>query len=64
MVPTEPESQYDVPTSGPDTVPHIPVTLPIALDDLGTHVANCHTDNNTPFGEQYKVWEYTKLKFI
>ena len=50
------ESQYDVPTtSGPSVKPYIPVTLPVSLSELGTHVANCHTDNNTPFGEQYKV---------
>ncbi|XP_019851757.1 PREDICTED: receptor-type tyrosine-protein phosphatase epsilon-like [Amphimedon queenslandica] len=55
LPPTEPESHYDVPTSGPTIAPYIPVTLPIALEDLGTHVANCHTDNNTLFGEQYKA---------
>ena len=50
------ESQYDVPTtSGSSIKPYIPVTLPVSLSELGTHVANCHTDNNAPFGEQYKV---------
>ena len=50
------ESHYDIPTtSGPSTNPYIHVTLPVSLSELGTHVANCHTDNNAPFGEQYKV---------
>ena len=50
------DSQYDVPTtSGPSINPYIPVTLPVSLSELGTHVANCHTDNNVSFGEQYKV---------
>ena len=50
------ESQYDVPTtSGPSINPYIPVTLPVSLSELGSHVANCHTDNNASFGEQYKV---------
>ena len=35
--------------------PQIPPTLPISLDDLGTHVASCHSDGNAAFSEQYKV---------
>ena len=32
--------------------PQIPPTLPISLDDLGTHVASCHSNG---FDEQYAV---------
>ena len=35
--------------------PQIPPTLPISLNDLGTHVASCHSDGNAAFSEQYKV---------
>ena len=35
--------------------PQIPSTLSISLDDLGTHVASCHSDGNAGFSEQYKV---------
>ena len=35
--------------------PQIPPTLPISLDDLGTHVASCHSDGNAAFSQQYKV---------
>ena len=33
----------------------IPKTLPVTINRLGTHVANCHLDNNKSFDEQYKV---------
>ena len=53
---------YSVPSSPvhspPPTIsfdPQIPPTLPISLDDLGTHVASCHSDDNAAFSEQYKV---------
>ena len=54
---------YAVPSSSvhthppPSTIydPQIPPTLPISLDDLGTHVASCHSDGNAAFNEQYKV---------
>ena len=32
--------------------PQIPPTLPISLDDLGTHVASCHRDGNSGFSQQ------------
>ena len=35
--------------------PQIPPTLPISVDDLGTHVASCHGNSNADFCEQYKV---------
>ena len=37
--------------------PQIPLTLPISLDDLGTHVASCHSNG---FGEQYAVSVYCR----
>ena len=55
---------YAVPSSSvhthpppPSTIydPQIPPTLPISLDDLGTHVASCHSNGNAAFNEQYKV---------
>ena len=44
--------------SPPPTInfdPQIPPTLPISLDDLGIHVASCHSDSNAAFSQQYKV---------
>ena len=35
--------------------PKIPQTLPISLNDLGNHVACCHSDSNACFSEQFKV---------
>lgn len=35
--------------------PLIPNVIPISVSDLGTHVANCHLDNNNGFQDQYKV---------
>lgn len=35
--------------------PQIPHTLPISLDDLGIHIASCHSGGNAGFAEQYKV---------
>lgn len=32
--------------------PHIPPTLPVSLDELGSYVANCHIDG---FSTQYQV---------
>ena len=56
------DTLYVVPSSPvhspPPTInfdPQIPPTLPILLDDLGTHVASCHSDSNAAFSEQYKV---------
>ena len=46
---------YAIPPSPPPFDPQIPPTLPISLDDLGTHVASCHSDSNAAFSEQYKV---------
>ena len=53
---------YVVPSSPvhspPSTIsfdPQILPTLPISLDDLGTHVVSCHSDGNAAFSEQYKV---------
>ena len=37
--------------------PQIPLTLPISLDDLGTHVASCHSNG---FDEQYAVSVYCR----
>ena len=36
-------------------------TLPISLDDLGTHVVSCHSDGNAAFSEQYKVKNKTTI---
>ena len=50
--------------SPPPTInfdPQIPPTLPISLDDLGTHVASCHSDGNAAFSEQYKVKRETTI---
>ena len=45
--------------------PQIPPTLFISLDDLGTHVASCHSDGNAPFSQQYKVIIiYDSLVFV
>ena len=56
------DTLYGVPSSPvhspPPTIsfdPQIPPTLPISLDDLGTHVASCHSDSNADFSKQYKV---------
>ena len=56
------DTLYVVPSSPvhspPPTIsfdPQIPLTLLISLDDLGTHVASCHSDGNAAFSEQYKV---------
>ena len=56
------DTLYVVPSSPvhfpPPTInfdPQIPPTLPISLDDLGTHVVSCHSDSNAAFNEQYKV---------
>ena len=46
---------YATPPSPCPFDPQIPPTLPISLDDLGTHVASCHSDGNAAFSEQYKV---------
>ena len=46
---------YAVPPPSIIFDPQIPPTLPISLDDLGTHVASCHSDGNAAFSEQYKV---------
>ena len=35
--------------------PKIPQTFPISLNDLGNHVACCHSDSNACFAEQFKV---------
>lgn len=51
------ESLYDVPTFSTG----IPPTLPIPLEELGTHVASCHTDNDASFNEQYKVLIFNML---
>jgi hypothetical protein len=34
--------------------PLIPVTLPISLNDLGTHVTSCHMASNASFGHQFE----------
>ena len=50
--------------SPPPTInydPRIPPILPISLDDLGTHVASCHSDGNAAFNEQYKVRNKTTV---
>ena len=53
---------YSIPSSPvhspPPTIsfdPQIPPTFPISVDNLGTHVASCHSDDNAAFSEQYKV---------
>lgn len=38
----------------------IPLKLPISLDDLGIHIASCHSDGNAAFGNQYKVITHHK----
>ena len=48
-------SVYTPPSPSTSFDPQIPPTLPISLDDLGTHVASCHSDGNVAFSEQYKV---------
>ena len=35
--------------------PKIRQILPISLNDLGNHVACCHSDGNACFAEQFKV---------
>ena len=62
------DTLYVVPSSPvhspPPTInfdPQISPTLPISLDDLGTHVASCHSDNNAAFNEQYKVKNKTTV---
>ena len=39
----------------------IPKTLPVTINRLGTHVANCHLDNNKIFDEQYKVRKESRM---
>ena len=41
--------------------PQIPPTLPISFDDLGTHVASCHSDGNVAFSEEYKIESNIKI---
>ena len=52
---TVPSSPVHVPPPTINFDPQIPPTLPISVDDLGTHVASCHSDSNAAFSEQYKV---------
>ena len=69
---TENTSTYDVINNVSSSVyksysydPQIPPTLPISLDDLGTHVASCHSDGNAAFSEQYKVIIiYDSISFV
>ena len=69
---TENTSTYDVINNVSSSVyksssydPQIPSTLPISLDDLGTHVASCHSDGNAAFSEQYKVIIiYDSISFV
>ena len=45
-------------TQSPTTVtfdPKIPVTIPVTLDNLASHVEKCHADDDDPFSDQYKV---------
>ena len=35
--------------------PKIPPTLPVSVDELGTHVATCHSNG---FDEQYEVSDH------
>ena len=62
------DTLYVVPSSPvhspPPTInfdPQIPPTLPISLDNLGTHVVSCHSDGNAAFNEQYKVMNETTV---
>ena len=35
--------------------PKIPATLPISVDNMGHHVADCHRQNNHGFKTQFEV---------
>ena len=35
--------------------PKIPATLPISVDNMGHHVAECHQQNNHGFKKQFEV---------
>ena len=39
----------------PSFDPLIPCTCPISVNDLGTHVASCHSESNAGFNQQYQV---------
>ena len=49
-----PPTEYNIPKYDPK----IPLTLPVSVDDLGTHVATCHSNG---FDEQYTVSDYKYL---
>ena len=51
------ENSYSVPSQAPTPSfdPLIPCTCPISVNDLGTHVASCHSDSNAGFSQQYQV---------
>ena len=51
----EGEALYSDPSAGKNFDPRIPRKVPIPVPDLGTHVANCHSDNNSGFQDQYKA---------
>ena len=35
--------------------PLIPPTIPVSVNDLGTHVTSCHGNSNAGFNTQYEV---------
>ena len=36
--------------------PKIPVTIPVTIDDLASHVEKCHAYDDDPFVDQYQVY--------
>ena len=46
-----PPTEYNIPKFDPK----IPPTLPVSVDDLGTHVATCHSNG---FEEQYEASDH------
>lgn len=53
-----------LPRGPPPFDPLIPLTCPVAVAELGVHVAGLHGDNNAGFNQQYQVIPYPNLYVI